>query len=107
MIQVHDLVIFKKKFIKVNFSSFLANFQFRAGIFPARASPSYEGSEPSRAELGHFDFRAENELDFFLINCKRWQFSNFPAKKKGHEPSRAENTSARAMAQASSARTHH
>ena len=30
--------------------------------FPARASPSYEGSELSRAELGHFNFRAETEL---------------------------------------------
>ena len=30
--------------------------------FPARAEPSYEGSEPSRAELGHFNFRAETEL---------------------------------------------
>ena len=30
--------------------------------FPARASPSYEGSEPSRAKLGHFNVRAENEL---------------------------------------------
>ena len=33
--------------------------------FPARASPSYEVSEPSRAELGHFNFRAETELNFF------------------------------------------
>ena len=30
--------------------------------FPARAEPSYEGSEPSRVELGHFNFRAESEL---------------------------------------------
>ena len=30
--------------------------------FPARAEPSYEGSEPSRAELGLFNFRAESEL---------------------------------------------
>ena len=30
--------------------------------FPARASPSCEGSEPSRAELGHYNFRAETEL---------------------------------------------
>ena len=36
--------------------------------FPARAEPSYEGSEPSRAELGHFNFRAETELDFFDIS---------------------------------------
>ena len=28
--------------------------------FPARASPSYESSEP-----GHFNFRAESELKFF------------------------------------------
>ena len=33
--------------------------------FPARASLSYEVSEPSRAELGHFNFRAETELKFF------------------------------------------
>ena len=33
--------------------------------FPARASPSYEGSEPSRAELEPFNFRAESELKFF------------------------------------------
>ena len=30
--------------------------------FPARAEPSYKGFEPSRAKLGHFSFRAENEL---------------------------------------------
>jgi hypothetical protein len=30
--------------------------------FPARASSSHEGSEPIRAELGHFNFRAETEL---------------------------------------------
>ena len=35
--------------------------------FPARASPSYEGSEPSRAELGHFNFRAETELTIHTI----------------------------------------
>jgi hypothetical protein len=51
--------------------------------FPARASPSYEGSEPSRGTL------------------------IFELKGKGHEPSRAENSSARATAQASSARAHH
>ena len=34
-------------------------------IFLARASPSYEVSEPSLAELGHFNFRAETELKFF------------------------------------------
>ena len=40
--------------------------------FPARAEPGYEGSEPSQAELGHFNFRAETELDFFfdIINNK-------------------------------------
>ena len=36
-------------------------------IFPARAEPSYEGSEPSRAELGHFNFRAETELTILTI----------------------------------------
>ena len=34
--------------------------------FPARASPSCEDSEPSRAELGHFNFRAETELTKIL-----------------------------------------
>ena len=42
--------------------------------FPARASPSCEGSEPSQAELGHFNFRAETELTILTIcvskNCK-------------------------------------
>ena len=33
--------------------------------FPARASPSCEGSEPSQAEFGHFDFWAETELKIF------------------------------------------
>ena len=33
--------------------------------FPARAEPSYEGSKPSQAELGHFNFQAETELKFF------------------------------------------
>ena len=50
-------------------------------IFPARASPSYESSEPSRAELGHFDFQAENELDFFFdIQLFLLQFSSFTPK---------------------------
>jgi hypothetical protein len=31
--------------------------------FPARAKPSYEGPEPSQAELVHFNFRAETELN--------------------------------------------
>ena len=59
---------FQNKFIiKVNFSSFLANFQFRAEVKKVTSR-----AEPSRAE-----------------------------------PSQAENPSARAMARASSARTHH
>ena len=41
--------------------------------FPARASPSYEVSELSRAELGHFNFRAETELTILTISI-----SNFP-----------------------------
>ena len=49
--------------------------------FPARASPSYEDSEPSRAELGHFNFRAENELDFFFdIQLFLLQFLFAPQK---------------------------
>ena len=43
--------------------------------FPARASPSYEGSEPSRAELGHFNFRAETELKFFKPYTQISKFS--------------------------------
>jgi hypothetical protein len=39
-------------------------------IFPARAEPSCEGSEPSRAELGHFNFRAETELKIFFAKKK-------------------------------------
>ena len=35
--------------------------------FPARASPSCEESEPSQAELGHFNFRAETELTILTI----------------------------------------
>ena len=35
--------------------------------FLARGSSSYEGSEPSRAELGHFNFRAETELTIYTI----------------------------------------
>ena len=35
--------------------------------FPARAEPSYEGSELSQAELGHFNFRAETELTILTI----------------------------------------
>jgi hypothetical protein len=33
----------------------------------AQAEPSYEGSEPSRAELGPFNFRAETELEISTI----------------------------------------
>ena len=51
---------------------------------------------------------------FFLWAVKNGNFFDFRAEKneselkqKGHKPSRAENTSARAMARASSARAHH
>ena len=37
-------------------------------IISDEPEPSYEGSKPSRAELGHFNFRAETELDFFLYS---------------------------------------
>ena len=43
--------------------------------FPARAEPSYEGSESSRAELGHFNFRAETEPN-----------QNVPGLKKSKSP---------------------
>ena len=35
--------------------------------FPAQAEPSYEGSDPSRAELGHFNFRAKTKLTILTI----------------------------------------
>ena len=41
--------------------------------FPAQASLSYEGSK-----LGHFNFRAETELKFFLSPLKNYnQISKF------------------------------
>ena len=43
--------------------------------FPARASPSYEGSEPSRAELGRFNFQAEKRAEIFLRTTIK--FPNF------------------------------
>ena len=47
--------------------------------FPARASPSWESSEPIRAELGHFNFRAETELkpswNFFEPQLRIYAFS--------------------------------
>ena len=39
--------------------------------------------------------------------ASRAEKNNSELKEKGHEPSRAENPSAQAMARASSARTHH
>ena len=50
-----------------------AHFEWRTLVmspswnFLARAKPSYEGSEPSRAELGHFKFRAETELSICMV----------------------------------------
>ena len=35
--------------------------------FPAQASPSCEGSEPSQAELEYFNFRAETELTILTL----------------------------------------
>ena len=46
--------------------------------FPARAEPSYEGSEPSRAELGNFNFRAETELTILTKYCKFFFTLFFP-----------------------------
>ena len=48
--------------------------------FPARAEPSYEGSEPSQAELGHFNFRAETKLKLFQVLIK-----NFPIFYQYHD----------------------
>ena len=46
--------------------------------FPTRAEPSYEGSEPSRAKLGHFNFQAETELTICAsLSSKFFRFSNF------------------------------
>ena len=41
------------------------------------------------------------------ISARFWPIFDFELNEKGHEPSRAENHSARVMAQASLARTHH
>ena len=41
--------------------------------FPAGAEPSYEGSEPSRAELPHFNFQAETELTSDSMYVKKSQ----------------------------------
>ena len=46
--------------------------------FPARRSPSYEGSEPSRAEPGHFNFQAETELTILTI----YKEANFSSNSK-------------------------
>ena len=35
--------------------------------FPSWAEPSYKGTEPRQAKLGHFNFRAETDLSIFLI----------------------------------------
>ena len=43
--------------------------------FPAHVSPSYEGSEPSQAELEHFNFWAETELKALIKNYS--QISKF------------------------------
>ena len=98
--------------------------------FPALAEPSYEGSELSQAELGHFNFRAESKLtkyrnfffthfipksllsDFACMPCFLSNFrlvlANFRFRAEVKKvTSRAENPSARALARASSARTHH
>ena len=55
--------------------------------FSARASSSCEVSEPSRAELGHFNFRAETELTILTIcmskNSKR--LTHFPTLLLYHD----------------------
>ena len=44
--------------------------------FPAQASPSYEGSEPSRTKLGHINSRAETELTISIM-CMSKKNHNF------------------------------
>jgi hypothetical protein len=51
--------------------------------FPARAEPSYEGSEPSQAELGHFNFRAETELKKIFFSHFSQVFITLPVKMFG------------------------
>ena len=51
--------------------------------FPARASPSYESSDPIRAELGHFNFQAENELDFFFKEVGSYFILGPPGQRIG------------------------
>ena len=41
--------------------------------FLAQASPSYEGSKPSQAELRHFNFWAETELTSDSMYVKKSQ----------------------------------
>ena len=48
----------------------------------------------------------EEYIKIAIFGFSSWFFISELAKK-GHEPSRAENPSARAMARASSARAHH
>ena len=43
----------------------------QAEIF--QLEPSYEGSEPSQAELGHFNFQAETELTTNSMYVKKSQ----------------------------------
>ena len=76
------VVIFMCMFFKRNVSNFTHHLEISYCVnflgrlvemgsswnFPARASPSCDGSEPSRAELGHYNFRAETELNFLSPN---------------------------------------
>jgi hypothetical protein len=48
--------------------------------FLAQAELSNEGSEPSQAELGHFNFRAETELTIKIFFAPIFFFLFFFAK---------------------------
>ena len=59
---------FHQLIVAIKADSHLPTFQqikMHSPNFPALASPSYEGSEPSQAGLGHFNFQADTELKFF------------------------------------------
>ena len=65
-----NLKIFKKKWIDCAYGNIHLCWvvvMSPSWNFLARAEPSYKVSEPSRAELGHFNFRAETELEFFFM----------------------------------------
>ena len=57
--------------------------------------------------IQHKIFKSQFVVLFLVFSDLRAEKNKSELNQKGHEPSRAENTSVRAMARASSARTHH